>query len=88
MLKKTLYSHFCAGETPKEVQKTMERLKKIGYHGVVLTYGKETVVDEGDRVSVEGNKEDLAAKAEVESWKNGILETVKLAEKGDMVALR
>ncbi len=71
-----------------EVQKTMEGLKRIGYHGVILTYGKETVPDRASGSSAEGNVEDLAAKAEVESWKNGTLETVRLAERGDMVALR
>ena len=66
----------------------MERLKKIGYCGVILTYGKETVLENGDEASAEGRTEDLAAKAEVALWKDGILETVRLAERGDMVALR
>ena len=88
VLKKTFYSHFCAGETPEEVQKTIEGLKRIGYHGVVLTYGKETVVAKGYEASLERTTEDLDAKAEVESWKDGTLETIRLAEKEDMVALR
>ena len=66
----------------------MEDLKRIGYYGVVLTYGKETAVDERDKTSAEENIVDLAAEAELKTWKNGTLETVRLAEKGDMVALR
>ena len=66
----------------------MEGLKRIGYHGVVLTYGKEAVLEEGDEASTGTNAEDLAAKTEVETWKDGTLETVRLAEKQDMVALR
>jgi len=88
ILKRTFYSHFCAGETSKEIQKTTEGLKRIGYHGVILTYGKETVLETGDEASSEGNVEDLAAKREVDSWKIGILETLRLAGRGDMVALR
>ena len=77
-LKKTFYQHFCAGETPQEVQKTVKGLRAIGYSGVILTYGRENL-EEGDR---------LGENAEIEAWKTGTVGTVKLAEVGDMVALR
>lgn len=63
-------------------------MKRIGYHGVILTYGKETVLEKGDEAALEGSVEDLAAKREVDSWKDGTLATLRLAERGDMVALR
>jgi len=40
MLRKTFYGHFCAGETPEEVQKTIEKLRASGI-GAILDYAAE-----------------------------------------------
>ena len=84
VLKKTLYKHFCAGETPLEAQQTVTELKKIGFKGVILASAKEIVLDEQPAVKSFQAEE---AKS-IEAWKNSALETVRLAESADYVALK
>ena len=89
LLKKTFYAQFCAGETRTEVQKTVKELKSMGYKGVILAYGKEIVLGRGDKVDISSAQPaDPAADEEVQSWKRGTLETVQMAEEGDMVGLK
>ena len=72
----------------------MGGLKQMGYEGVILVYAKEVDVDhtdEGTGVGATPVKEMVATAeqlADIETWKNGTLETVRLTGKGDMVALK
>lgn len=90
LLKNTIYAHFCAGENPEEVKKTVSNLKRIGYRGVILAYAKETLVEggRGGEKIISGYNVDGPAALEVETWKQGNLDTVKLAEEGDFVAVK
>ena len=83
LLKRTFYSQFCAGETPGEVKKTVDGLKEMGYKGVILGYAREVVLDESPKENVQADTIE-----EIEAWKHGTLETVRLAVKGDYVALK
>lgn len=103
ILRQTIYSQFCAGETPAEVRKTIAELKQLGYAGVILGYGREVVMD-GDETSMferQREKEGIASVAEeeampnmeqilreIQEWKEGTMQTVELAEEGDFVALK
>lgn len=84
ILKKTFYKQFCAGETPAEVQRTAAKLKEVGFTGVILAYAKEIVPENG--AAVEEGKYDEAK--DVEGWKEGTLETVKLADRDGYAALK
>lgn len=82
LLKNTLYVQFCAGEETKEVENTLSNLKKTGYHGVILAYAKETAInDGGEQVASEDA-------ADVEAWKQGNLQTLRLSKEGDFVAIK
>ena len=86
VLKQTFYAQFCAGETPAEVKKTVDGLKAMGCDGVILCYAKEAVIEgEGSRLICTDND---GSRDEVDRWKEGTLETVKLAERGDYVAVK
>lgn len=95
LLKRTFYAQYCGGENAPELQTTVSGLKEMGYEGVILVYAKEVEIDHKDEqtgvevpveeVRVEATPETLA---DIETWKNGTLETVRLAERGDMVALK
>lgn len=88
-MKKTFYAHFCAGETPREVEKTVSRLKEIGFQGVILVYSKEIELKQGEDASVnDGIDHSQNAEHDVENWKNGNLATVRLANRGDFVAIK
>ncbi|OJD12199.1 hypothetical protein AJ78_07158 [Emergomyces pasteurianus Ep9510] len=95
LLEQTLYAQFCAGETPAEVKVNIQKLKEIGYSGVILGYAREVVMDENEIRSLgeASNAEEAAesvsqAMADVTSWKEGTLTTVDLADEGDFVALK
>ncbi|KAM7202230.1 FAD-linked oxidoreductase-like protein [Rhypophila sp. PSN 637] len=92
-LKKTFYAQFCAGENATEVKQTVAELKTIGFSGVILGYAKEVVMTNKDQAaaSLEPNStpsEESTIQNEIEPWAKGTIETVKLASKGDFVALK
>lgn len=91
-LKKTFYSQFCAGENPAEVRRTIDGLKNIGFTGVILGYAREIVLsDSQTRTLSPCDEGPLAAEClrnEIGPWAAGTLETVRLAQPGDFVALK
>jgi proline dehydrogenase len=92
LLKKSFYAQFCAGENDVEVRSTMERLKNIGFNGVILTYAREVVLSEQQVKSlaagnsVEETPENV--KSEIMPWTEGVLQTVRLAQPGDFVGVK
>ncbi|KAK7733987.1 hypothetical protein SLS53_007982 [Cytospora paraplurivora] len=93
LIKKTFYMQFCGGENAAEVRQTIAQLKGIGFSGVILGYAREVVLtDEETKHLAACGLESEAAEAciqnEVIPWAQGTLETVKLAEPGDYVALK
>ena len=94
LLKRTFYAQYCGGENQTELRRTMGGLKQMGYEGVILVYAKEVDVDhtnEGTGVGATPAQRMVATAeqlADIETWKNGTLETVRLTEKGDMIALK
>ncbi|PHH93061.1 hypothetical protein CDD83_1763 [Cordyceps sp. RAO-2017] len=91
-LKKSFYAQFCAGETAAEVRESIARLKRIGFTGVILGYAREVVLSDQDVRQLDssnlGQEAPEAVEREVEPWCRGTLETVRLAEPGDFVALK
>ncbi|QUC17499.1 uncharacterized protein UV8b_01740 [Ustilaginoidea virens] len=92
-LKKSFYAQFCAGENPAEVKATIGRLKDIGFTGVILGYAREVVLTqkEGQGVDLPSMTEQEVQRAidtEIVPWTKGTLETVRLAQPGDFVALK
>lgn len=84
LVKKLFYAHFCAGETPPEVQRTITGLKNIGFTGVILSYAKEIVVNKETTLETGKHTEF----EDVDTWKKGMLETVKLAQNNGYAALK
>lgn len=91
-LKKTFYAQFCAGENPIEVRQTIDGLKQIGFTGVILGYAKEVVLSEAQARDLAsgkaGQETEECIRNEIEPWTQGTLETVRLAQPGDFVALK
>lgn len=91
-LKNTFYAQFCAGENSPEVQHTISRLKNIGFTGVILGYAKEVVLTDKQADELAsgkaGEETPELIQAEVVPWAEGTLETVRLADPGDFVALK
>lgn len=92
LLKRSIYAQFCAGENPTEVCATIDRLKGIGFSGVILGYAKEATSshEEAKILYLEGQEEGTAHSIakEVEHWAYGTLQSVALAKPGDFVAIK
>ena len=99
LLKSTFYAHFCAGETPTEVSRTITSLKSMGYKGVMLCYAREVVLDASAAAALESSHKQpasttslLDSQAAIENeilpWTNGTLATVSLVPAGGFVALK
>jgi proline dehydrogenase len=92
LLKHTFYRQFCAGENAVEVRRTIDSLKSLGFKGVILGYAREVVLDEKEASSLETcgdyDKVEACIRNEIVPWAKGTLETVKLAQPGDFVALK
>lgn len=90
-LRWTVYNHFCAGTSRKEVSKTVADIKKIGYQGVILGYSREVVLDHNETVSADefGNLHysEKCYKA-IEQWKSGTLETLGMIGPGDFLGVK
>lgn len=90
LLKKTFYAQFCAGENAKEVRRTVQGLKEMGYKGVILAYGKEIVLEKGEKVqkSLAFTSEFSTTGSDIQTWKMGTMKTVEMAEEGDFIGLK
>ncbi|CAG8946119.1 unnamed protein product [Penicillium salamii] len=96
VMKATFYNHFCAGEDGTEVRTTIENIKDMGFKGVILTYAREIVVD-ASKASAETAATDRKPEvstigslnnADIEAWRQGVLETAGMVGKGDILALK
>ncbi|KAJ2897428.1 Proline dehydrogenase [Zalerion maritima] len=91
-LKTTFYRQFCAGENSVEVAHTAKQLRSLGFSGIILNYAREIVLPKEaksnalERVSPEEHARCIAE--EVIPWATGQMETVRLAQEGDFVAVK
>jgi proline dehydrogenase len=92
LLKKTFYAQFCAGENAAEVRRTVSGLKGIGFTGVILGYAREIVLSEQQTNNLsscdEGPEKEACIRHEIGPWAAGTMETVRLAQPTDFVALK
>ncbi|KAF3764134.1 FAD-linked oxidoreductase [Cryphonectria parasitica EP155] len=93
LIKSTFYAQFCAGENAAEVRSTVARLKGLGFSGVILGYAKEVVLTDAEtrelsNCGAESKELEEHVKRELTHWAQGTLETVRLADEGDFVALK
>lgn len=55
---------------------------------MVLAYAREIVHDKEGNYEAKGNEDELVAEKSLEIWKQGNLETVRMLEDGDFVAIK
>ncbi|KAI5459218.1 FAD-linked oxidoreductase-like protein [Mariannaea sp. PMI_226] len=90
VLRWTVYDHFCAGINPQEVTETVKEVKKLGYHGVILGYAKEVVLENpsGEQGTANGTTYGPAHYKAVDEWTQGNLDTLEMLGAGDFIALK
>ncbi|EOD48493.1 putative proline oxidase protein [Neofusicoccum parvum UCRNP2] len=87
VLKKTFYSQFCAGENGTEVAQTTKAVKSVGYHGIILEYALEVLLD-GIANGPVPAADSAETRREIEEWRRGMLQTVDMAGPGEFAALK
>ncbi|KAB8360612.1 hypothetical protein FH972_024350 [Carpinus fangiana] len=85
LLRHTFYAQFCTGESPEQNRLCTEQLRQMGYSGVIMEYAKEVLDDTGDKIAAESVEEE---EANVVAWRDGLLATIRICEKGDFVGLK
>ena len=86
MIKPLIYNHFCAGVNQIEICRTRDAIKRIGFSGIILCYGKEVVVDRSNKAHSTGTIGQTAA--EIAQWRDGNLETLEMVGEGDWLGMK
>ncbi|KAH8734459.1 FAD-linked oxidoreductase-like protein [Ilyonectria robusta] len=91
LLRWAVYNHFCAGTNSKESLDAVKNTKKLGYHGVILGYAREVVLDPVEALHhtpSEGAKYGQKHYEVVDEWKMGNVETLDMLDAGDFLAVK
>jgi hypothetical protein len=87
VLRPLFYNHFCAGTNGAEIQATKAQIKRIGYSGIILCYGKEVQVSRSDELrSATDNVEELDQ--DIRKWRDGNLQTLDMIGEGDWLGIK
>ncbi|KAF2230753.1 FAD-linked oxidoreductase [Viridothelium virens] len=87
VVKPLFYDQFCAGTNQKEVFRTRDTIRRLGYAGVILCYGKEIQISRSKKLQSTGS-ECTDQALEVEQWKEGNLRTLDMVGEGDWIGLK
>lgn len=87
VVKPLVYDQFCAGTNQKEIFKTRDQIRKMGYAGVILCYGREAIVDSSNKARATGEAS-TTENAELNMWRDGNLSTLDMAGSGDWLGIK
>ena len=87
LLELTFYDQFCAGETQSEVQRNTDAAREtLGYHGIIFEYALEMLEKPNQAQAV--GPDSAETMKEIETWRNGVLQTLQMAKPGDFVGMK
>ncbi|KAH0841338.1 proline oxidase Put1 [Fonsecaea pedrosoi] len=82
-----VYKQFCAGRNQKEIGQTSAEIRRLGFSGVVLCYGREVQV-EGDKFVGYDDSKAAVMDKEIEQWADGNLATLDMIGEGDWLGIK
>lgn len=89
LLRWTLYNQFCAGVNKKQVARSIAEVKGLGYQGIILGHAKEVVLDPAaSKAYSAANGYAPACYQMVDEWKQSTLDTLRMLQKGDYLAVK
>jgi proline dehydrogenase len=88
LIRKLIYDHFMAGETPSQVRESVRNMKGLGFSGVILGYAKEVNVTGGMTRHETSTSDGDVGETSIRIWKEGLLETLSLLGPGDFLSLK
>ncbi|KAF2098800.1 proline oxidase PrnD [Rhizodiscina lignyota] len=71
-----------------EIAQTSSEIRRLGFSGVVLCYGKEVQVQGGNRLVGYANSSVDTMEAEIDQWANGNLLTLDMIGEGDWLGIK
>ena len=84
LLKTTIYDHFCGGWQRHQIQGCLNRVKSVGYAGVILQYAREIVAHD---LAESSTVVDISAQ-QIQQWHEGNLQTLSMLGAGDYMAIK
>lgn len=88
VIRSLIYNHFCAGTNAKEIRKTISDIKDMGYSGVILSCGREIIVDSSVPQTGLSGAASTAVDSHIKSWQEANIETLSVLGDGDYMALK
>lgn len=91
VIRPLIYNQFCAGTNKAEVEKTIADMKRMGYAGVIMCYGKEIVLDHSAPKAAPTSVQDgthEAADPQIDLWRDGTLITLGMVGAGDYIGVK
>ena len=82
-----VYKQFCAGRNKTEIGQTSSEVRRLGFSGIVLCYGKEIQVHADKFVGYNGGQLNTM-EAEITQWANGNIETLDMVGAGDWLGIK
>lgn len=86
-IKPLVYDAFCAGRNQREIYKTRDTIKQMGFSGVILCYGRENVVDTSNKLKQRGSQASNED-ADIHRWREGNLDTLDMIGEGDWLGVK
>lgn len=87
LVKPLVYDQFCAGTNQVEIYKTRDTIKRMGFSGIILCYGKEIQVSSSGEVRSTGKGNDDQA-LEINMWRDGNMKTLDMVGEGDWLGMK
>ncbi|KAF2174008.1 hypothetical protein M409DRAFT_62192 [Zasmidium cellare ATCC 36951] len=87
LVKPLVYDQFCAGTNQHEIYKTRDTIKRMGFSGIILCYGKEIQVSSSGGLHSTG-RGDSNQSLEINMWRDGNLKTLDMVGEGDWLGMK
>lgn len=87
LVKPLVYDQFCAGTNQYEIYKTRDTIKRMGFSGIILCYGKEIQVSSSGGLHSTG-RGDANQTLEINMWRDGNLKTLDMVGEGDWLGMK
>lgn len=82
-----VYKHFCAGRNKQEIAHTSAEIRRLGFSGVVLCYGKEVQIQEDQFLGYDETK-GSTLDAEISQWEDGNMATLDMVGECDWLGMK
>lgn len=88
VIKPLIYDQFCAGTKKTEIEDQLNDIRKSGFSGAILGYGKEVVIHGQNAQSTKADVSLGGLGGGIDLWKRGNIETIEMITARDFLAIK